>query len=77
MKKVSLLIVSVITFFLTIINVDALVVDINPAQNKLILSVRDAVAKERKMEYEKYMASSSDGEGSYTLLDIFSKKEDN
>ena len=57
--------------------VDALVVDINPAQNKLILSVRDAVAKERKMEYEKYMASSSDGEGSYTLLDIFSKKEDN
>lgn len=57
--------------------VDALVVDINPAQNKLILSVRGAVAKERKMEYEKYMASSSDGEDSYTLLDIFSKKEDN
>lgn len=56
--------------------VNALVVDINPSQNKLILSVRDAVAKERKDEYEKYMATSTETEGSYTLADILSKKDE-
>ena len=56
--------------------VNAIVVDCNPSQNKLILSVRDAVLKERKDEYEKYMATSTEEEGSYTLADILSKKDE-
>lgn len=56
--------------------ISAMVVDIVPSQNRLLLSVRDAAQKERKDEYAKYVSSSED-EGAFTLADILDKKDDN
>lgn len=56
--------------------ISAMVVDIAPQQNRLLLSVHDAAMKERKDEYARYVNSAED-EGSFTLADIFEKKDDN
>lgn len=55
--------------------ITAMVMDISPAQNKLILSVREAANKEKKSEYERYVSQDNE-EKAFTLADLLDNKED-
>ena len=59
--------------------ISAVIVELNPKQNKLVLSEKEFARREALGDYEKYMQNVNDDDAStgYTLGDILSKDEDN
>ena len=55
----------------------ALVVDINPRNKKVLLSLKEFKKRENLADYEKYLSSEkSDSSSGYSLGDIFKDKKD-